>query len=146
MRGLLLVLSFVFILNVNAQVPTCVNGYWQIENFALFTGGEPCEGRIAACSHIGSKSEGWYSYPESQKRFLGYTICKYDIMENYKPVCANIGTKAEGWYVAGNVVQWSNCQGEEAVCIYSGTRSEGWYTFPRSTKSRIVWDNCSDSF
>ena len=127
-----------------AEIPRCDENVWRIGGYIFFTGGENCTDRVAACSFIGTKSEGWYSYPKNKERLLGYTICKNDFEDGYTPTCEKIGTKSEGWYVAGNLVAWSKCSTEEAACVHQGTRSEGWYSFPKNTRHRIILDFCSE--
>lgn len=143
MKGLIALALFFVFNSVYAQIqPWCDNKVWRIGQYIFFTGGENCTGRVAACTFIGTKSEGWYSYPEKSQRLLGYTVCADDRRDGYEPTCEKIGTKSEGWYIAGNLTLWSKCANEESVCIRQGTRGEGWYSFPKNTRNRIMWDLC----
>lgn len=139
----LLLFSSLIALSSYADVPRCVNHHWVSKDFILFTGGERCNKRVAVCNFIGTRSEGWYSYAKKGERKLGEANCSADLADNYRPLCENIGTKGEGWQVAGNLVQWSKCDGEDAVCTKLGTKEEGWYSYKQESRHLIIWAKCS---
>ena len=141
-KKILLVSVFLICSNSFAESPTCKDGSWYLNGYLFFTGGENCTNLVAACSDIGTKNEGWYSFPKKSERLLGYAICKNDLQDGYAPTCEYAGTRSEGWYVAGNMVSWSKCSSEESVCLHQGTQQEGWYSFPKNSKHRITWDKC----
>jgi len=126
------------------STPICNGTYWEIDKYQILTKRGDCKGKIAVCLNIGTKGEGWYSYPKAKQKFLKYDFCAYDPYENYLPVCDMIGTKGEGWYANGKLLKWDNCAKEEAKCLYKNTENEGWYTFPKDTKKIILWDKCSE--
>lgn len=135
---------FLIFSSAQADAPWCEDRVWRISDYVFFTGGEDCTDRVAACSFVGTKNEGWYSFPSNKERLLGLADCKSDLQEGYTPTCENIGSKSEGWYSVGNHVAWSKCSKEYAVCAHVGTKKEGWYSFPKNTRHKIILDYCSE--
>lgn len=137
MKVIVLFLGFVLCSNAYASAPRCVDNLWVKDGVVFFNGGENCSGKVIACSHQGTKIEGWYSYPAKSGKFVNLDNCSQSLIAGEKLVCRNKGTKSEGWYDSRGLVKWEKCAGEEITCMNKGTRYEGWVSFPSRERTLI---------